>query len=112
VEWVDLGCKSIAFGADSDSIPVGRREGRFKAIRLLAFRNDVGVYEIRVNYANGQPDVLAYGGVIRKNQMTEPLDLKGYERSIHNVELDMKTKLKGLGGLLRGEAKVCVQGLQ
>lgn len=111
-EWVDLGCKSIAFGSDSDYIPVGRREGRFKAIRLLALKNDVGVTQVRVNYANGQPDVLAWGGVLRKNLVSEPLDLKGYERSIQSIQLIMRTKIKSFGSLLKGEAKVCVQGLQ
>lgn len=40
--WVDPGCKQVSFmGRDRDTIQVGHREGRFKAIRLEARNNDV-----------------------------------------------------------------------
>ena len=40
--WVELGCQQVSlFGKDRDTIRVGRREGRFKAIRLHARGADV-----------------------------------------------------------------------
>ena len=36
-KWVQLGCQQVSlFGKDRDTVRVGRREGRFKAIRLHA----------------------------------------------------------------------------
>ena len=41
-DWVELGCQQVSlFGKDRNSVRVGRREGRFKAIRLHARGADV-----------------------------------------------------------------------
>jgi len=46
-QWVDLGCQQVSFqGRDRDSIRVGRREGRFRAIRLAARGNDAEVLRL------------------------------------------------------------------
>ena len=55
--WVELGCQQVSlFGKDRDSVRVGRREGRFKAIRLHARGADVEMLDLKVIYTNGQPD--------------------------------------------------------
>ena len=55
--WVELGCQQVSlFGKDRDSVEVGRREGRFKAIRLHVRGADVEMLNLRVIYANGEPD--------------------------------------------------------
>lgn len=41
--WERLGCEEVGRRSDRDVIRVGRREGRFKAIRLAASGNDVQV---------------------------------------------------------------------
>jgi hypothetical protein len=107
-DWVELGCKGVSlFGRDRDSIDVGRREGRFKAIRLHVRGADVEMLDLRVIYANGAPDDIPVKNVIRQGERTRPLDLRGFERSIRRVEMVYRTipNFKGL-------ARVCVEGLQ
>jgi hypothetical protein len=107
-DWVELGCKQVSlFGRDRDTLEVGRREGRFKAIRLHVRGADVEMLDLRVIYANGSPDDIPVRNVIRQGERTRPLDLKGYERSIARVDMVYRTipNFKGL-------ARVCVEGLQ
>jgi len=107
-EWAELGCKQVSlFGRDRDSIGVGRREGRFKSIRVLVRGADVEMLDLRVIYANGAPDDIPVRRVIRQGDRTAPLDLRGFERSISRIDMVYRTipNFKGL-------ATVCVEGLQ
>jgi hypothetical protein len=107
-DWVELGCKQVSFlGVDRDTIHVGRREGRFKAIRLLARGNDVEMLDLRVIYANGAPDDVPVRALIRQGTRTRPLDLRGWERSIRQIDMVYAKRLN-----FRGLATVCVEGLQ
>src|SRR5512145_868151 len=73
--WVELGCKQVNFlGADRDVIRVGRREGRFKAIRLEARGNDVEMLDLKVVYSNGDVDDIRVRSLIRQGTRTRPLD--------------------------------------
>ena len=105
--WIELGCQQVSlFGKDRDSVRVGRREGRFKAIRLHARGADVELINVRVVYTNGQPDDLPTRHFLRQGGHTPPMDLKGWERSIDRVDMQYRTvpNFKGL-------ATVCVEGL-
>jgi len=105
--WVDLGCKDVSFfGTDRDTIRVGRREGRFKAIRLAAKGNDVEMLDLKVIYSNGEPDDIQVRSLIRQGTQTRPLDLKGRERAIDKIEMVYRKRLN-----FRGTATVCAQGL-
>lgn len=107
-DWTELGCKQVSlFGRDRDAVDIGRREGRFRAIRLHVRGADVEMLDLRVIYANGQPDDISVRRVIRQGDRTQPLDLRGRERSIQRVEMVYRTipNFKGL-------ARVCVEGLQ
>jgi hypothetical protein len=107
-DWTELGCKGVSlFGRDRDVIDVGRREGRFKAIRVHVRGADVEMLDLRVIYANGAPDDIPVKHVIRQGERTRPLDLRGFGRSIRRVEMVYRTipNFKGL-------ARVCIEGLQ
>ena len=107
-DWTELGCQKVSlFGRDRDSIRVGRREGRFKSIRLHVRGADVEILDVHVIYANGAPDDVQVKHFLRQGERTRPLDLRGWERSIDRVELVYRTvpNFKGL-------ATVCVEGLQ
>jgi len=105
--WDDLGCKQVSFiGRDRDSIRVGRREGRFKAIRLEARNNDVEMLDLKVVYANGAPDDIPVRSHIRAGSKTRPLDLKGGERAIQQIDMVYKSRPS-----FRGLATVCAEGL-
>jgi hypothetical protein len=115
-EWVELGCKQVALiGKDRDSIPVGRREGRFTAIRLQVSGADVEVLDLRVSYANGEPDEIPVRNLIRADSRTRRLDLRGFARSIERVDLTYRTVLNPIDIVARQRlslANVCVEGLQ
>jgi hypothetical protein len=107
-DWTELGCQRVSlFKADRDSIRVGRREGRFKALRLQVRGADVEIFDVRVIYANGSPDEIPVKHFIRQGERTRPLDLRGWERSIDRVELTYRTIPN-----FKGIATVCVEGLQ
>jgi hypothetical protein len=113
--WVELGCQQVnLIGADRDSIRVGRREGRFKAIRLHARGADVEVLDLKVFYAGGQPDDIRVQHFLRAGERTRPLDLRGWERAIERVDLVYRTRLNPADIIARGgirTATVCVEGL-
>ena len=74
-KWVELGCQQVSFiGKDRDTIKVGRREGRFKAIKLAARGNDVEMLDLKVIYANGEPDDIPVRSLIRAGRETGALD--------------------------------------
>jgi hypothetical protein len=105
--WVELGCQQVSFiGKDRDTIKVGRREGRFKAIRLKARGNDVEMLDLKVIYASGEPDDIPVRSHIRAGGETRALDLKGRERAIDRIEMVYRSKPN-----FRGQATVCVDGL-
>jgi hypothetical protein len=106
-EWVQLGCQQVSFrGRDRDTIRVGRREGRFRAIRVAARGNDVEMRRLSVVYANGNPDELDVQRVVRSGSKTDAIDLKGRDRAIERVELTYRQR-DDFGG----RATVCVEGL-
>jgi hypothetical protein len=107
-DWVELGCERVSlFQRDRDSIRVGRREGRFRAIRLHVRGADVEILDLRVIYANGAPDDIRVRHVLRQGDRTRPLDLRGFGRSIDRVEMIYRTIPN-----FKGIAVVCVEGLQ
>ncbi len=106
-KWERLGCEQVGRRADYDEIKVGRREGRFDAIRLQAEGNSVSILDLKVVYANGAPDDIQVRSEINEGDQTRPLDLKGRDRAIASVQIVSKKDFKGPG---RGKARVCVYG--
>lgn len=113
--WVELGCQQVnLIGVDRDTIRVGRREGRFKAIRLYARGADVEILDLKVIYAGGEPDDIRVQHFLRAGERTRPLDLRGWERAIRQVDLVYRTRLNPADIIARGgvrTATVCVEGL-
>ena len=106
-KWVELGCQQVSFiGKDRDSIRVGRSEGRFKAIKLAARGNDVEMLDLKVIYANGEPDDIPVRSLIRAGRETRALDLRGRERAIDRIDMVYRSRPN-----FRGQATVCVEGL-
>jgi hypothetical protein len=107
-EWVELGCKQVSFRVDRDVVPVGRREGRFYALRLYARGGDVEMLDLRVIYANGDPDDIRVRHILERGERTRSLDLRGDRaRSIQRIELTYRA----LPNRRDREPTVCVEGL-
>ena len=85
--WEQLGCQKVGFLVDKDVISVGRDEGRFRSIRLLVSGNKVHMMDLKVIYANGQPDDIPVREEIRAGGQTRALDLKGERRAIKEIEM-------------------------
>jgi len=105
--WEQLGCRDVNFRVDRDVIPVGRRDGRFTAIRLHVSGNDVRVFDLKVVYGNGAPDDISVRAVIRAGSQSGPLDLKGHDRAIDRIQMIYASRPN-----FRGHARVCVEGRQ
>jgi hypothetical protein len=106
-KWVGLGCQQVSFiGKDRDTIKVGRSEGRFKAIKLAARGNDVEMLDLKVIYANGEPDDIPVRSLIRAGRETGALDLKGRDRAIDRIDMVYRSRPN-----FRGQATVCAEGL-
>ncbi|MEZ5843244.1 MAG: hypothetical protein R3D27_05855 [Hyphomicrobiaceae bacterium] len=103
--WLLLGQQKAQMGrAEGDVFEVGRDKGRFRALSLIARRRSVEIRAIRVVYANGEvEDVPLTGpladGKLMVDEASDPIDLKGRQRSIDRVEIVHRTKfnLKGSG---------------
>jgi len=104
-QWEELGCQKVGFGADRDVIKVGRREGRFSAIRLRVERSDVLLLSLRVVYEHGPPDDFDVKNHLRAGSETRPLDLRGERRAIKRIELVYSSIPS-----LRGAATLCAEG--
>jgi len=105
-EWVELGCKEVSFRVDRDVLEVGRREGRFTAIRLYARGGDVELLGLRVIYARGEPDDYRVRHILERGERTRPIDLRGRARSIDSIEL----VYRALPNRRDREPRVCVEG--
>lgn len=106
-EWVELGCRSVAlFGADRDTIPVGRRDGRFKAVKFRAEGQKIHLLDARIIYSNGEPDNLQIRADIPKGGETAPISVRGRTRSIDRIEI-VSMKRPSLK-----KVNLCAYGLQ
>lgn len=106
-KWERLGCERVGNRTDFDVIKVGRREGRFSAIRLEAEGNSVEVLDLKVVYANGSPDDIPVRAHINQGDRTRALDLRGRDRAIDRIQIVSKKDREGPG---RGRAQICVYG--
>jgi hypothetical protein len=114
-DWAELGCQQVSlFDQDRDSIRIGRRDGRFTAIRLYVRDGDVEVLDLTVIYSDGKADDIPVKRFIRAGERTSPLDL-GWERSVDRVDLVYRTVLNPIDIIVQQRvrvATVCVEGLQ
>ncbi len=59
-EWVRLGDRNVGFVNDYDTIHVGRRDGKFKRLKLIVRRNDIKLNSIKVLFANGEVEDIIF----------------------------------------------------
>jgi hypothetical protein len=105
-QWVPLGCKRVGFQVDRDVLRVGKRDGRYRALRLRAEGNNVYMLDLKVVYGNGVPDDLPVRAEIRAGGSSGRLDLRGFDRSIDRIEMIYRSQPN-----FRGQANICVDGI-
>ena len=104
--WKQLGCQKAGFGRDNDVISVGRRKGRFTAIKFKSSRGKVKFYRATVTFGNGRSQILSGIGKISKNSSTASIDLAGRRRFIDRITMNYKSVMT----FPPREAIVCVFG--
>lgn len=104
-QWVQLGCRDVDLNVDRDVVRVDRRDGRFSAIRLRAAGNVVQMLDLKVIYANGEPDDIPVRARIREGGTSGPLDLRGRDRAIDRIEM-IYARVPNW----RGRARLCIDG--
>lgn len=109
LRWSDLGCAEVGRRLEPSTIAVGRREGRFKAIRFSVAGKDVRFEEATVVYANGRPDEIDIRADIAEGQQTKPIDLQGFDRAIDRIEVIARKRDREWSP---GRAQICAAGLE
>jgi hypothetical protein len=99
-----FGSQTVGFGVDRDVIRVGTDIGKFDKVRLRVLDNDIFLNEMRVIYANGEPDVLAVNGELKQNTRTRWFTLKG-DRFIKEIQLTYRSRPN-----FKGQARVEAYG--
>jgi hypothetical protein len=84
--WTFLGEATVNGAEDHDRIPVGRSDGRFRAIQIQVDRAPIEFQRVVVHYANGQDETLEIRNRINAGGRTRAIDLQGGDRAITNVE--------------------------
>jgi hypothetical protein len=103
--WDKLGEIKVDSKYDSDSIKVGRDDGRFTKLTFAVEDNDVEIYDITVVFGNKETLSLKDRLVFREGQRTGAIDLPGEKRFIKRVDFKF-------GKIARGRnATVVVYGL-
>jgi hypothetical protein len=88
-----FGAHRLARDADHVTISIPENIGKFSRIRLRILESDVSLNEIKVVYANGEPDIIAVNATVKKNGRTDWFDLSG-DRFIDEIQLAYGIKEK------------------
>jgi hypothetical protein len=104
-KWVLLGSQSVGFSGERDVIRVGREEGRYKSLVLVAKNNDVFIKRVTVEFANGERQEIRIDDMLRQGERTRAIDLEGDARVIKEIELRYRARPG-----FRGKALVEVYG--
>ncbi|MCB1518067.1 MAG: hypothetical protein KDJ19_10695 [Hyphomicrobiaceae bacterium] len=99
-----LGSRTVNLLADHDTIYVGLLSGLFTHIRLTVSGNGILLYDLTVNFVNGQSVSLPVRTFIEAGGTTRNILLPGMLRAIRSVDM---TYQRILGG---GQALVKVYG--
>jgi hypothetical protein len=105
-QWAELGCKSVGFFADRDTIGVNT-DSRFRALRLRSTGFDIELLEMGIVYGNGQRDSYAINRVLPAGSASNEIPLRGEARRIRQVDLVYRART-----LSNKKTIVCVDGLQ
>ncbi len=106
-DWELLGKQKVGFLADRDVIRVGRQEGRYDKLALAVKGNDIELISMRVVYGNGDSEELAYREKLREGSYTRPIDLRGGDRIIREIQFIYRSKPS-----FQGQATLYVYGRQ
>jgi hypothetical protein len=91
-DWTLLGEQTVDLSADKDTMTIGREEGRFSRVRVLARYNDIFLYSMTVQFGNGQEQTIKVNAMINVGERSGIFDLPGERRSIRKVTFLYKAR--------------------
>ncbi len=86
-----FGTQTVGFGVDRDVIRVGAEVGKFDRIRMRVLDNDIFIRSMKVVFANGESEEVAYNADVKANTRTRWIPLKG-DRFIKEIQLIYNSK--------------------
>lgn len=99
-----IGARVVSLGAEQDVIRVDGEVGKFARIRLRVLDNDIFLNEVKVVYADGDPDALVLNAEIKQVTRTRWFRLDG-GRFIKEFQLNYRARPN-----FKGQARVEVWG--
>src|SRR5262249_49969099 len=109
--WKLIGCQPVQNARETDIYEVGRDEGLYRAIRFHARRNNVQLRDAKIIFNRSDAERILVDdrtdGYIGRDERTRGFDLRGERLSTQKIELTYRT-----AGDSRGEAVLCIEGLQ
>lgn len=108
--WVLLGAQTAGFtGFDKDVITVGKNEGGFTKLRVIAKDRAITLREVRVVFFTGPDEVFQMRERIDPGNPNGPLEFKGGRSAIKEIQAKYRSRfdlLKGLKNLFEGTPAV------
>ncbi len=84
--WERLGSRLVNGKGDRDSIPVGRAEGQFTAIRLRVKHSSMRMHDVVVVFTNGDTFSPPTRDVYDRGTASRAIDLPGKDRAIKRID--------------------------
>ena len=108
--WVLLGAQTAGFtGFDKDTIAVGKNEGGFTKLRVVAKDRAITLREVRVVFFSGPDEVFTMRERIDPGNPYGPLEFKGGRAGIKEIQAKYRSRFdlaKGLKNLFEGTPAV------
>lgn len=104
--WDEIGRAQIASGDDDVTVRVGRREGRFSAIRVRSEGRPVVLRNMTVRFGNGETQTVRLNERMDPGELTRPIDIDGDRRAIDRITFRTEDRRGG------GRTNLFVYGLE
>jgi len=95
-KWERLGVRTVDHRGDHDTV-MAEFQGTFRAIKIEVNRTELEMYNIRVNFDNGEhwsPDTRVQ---FREGSWSRTIDLPGAERRIRSIDFWYRSQHRGEG---------------
>ncbi|HRK17927.1 MAG TPA: hypothetical protein PK970_03140 [Hyphomicrobiaceae bacterium] len=103
--WDEIGRTQFSAGDDEVTVRVGRREGRFSAIRVRSEGRPVVLRNMVVRFGNGESQIVRLNERMEPGELTRPIDVDGNARFIERITFRTEPRRGG------GRTDLIVYGL-
>ena len=106
--WVLVGAQTAGrfLRTETDVLPIGRNEGKFKRIRVTVKDRALVFEEMRIVYANGEEELIPVKATVAANSTWGPVDLKTGDRAIKEIRAKYRSAVIDSKAVGRGASVV------